>query len=174
VYNEHPSSIEFYFFTEDRILGLDFTCGDIDELHYFRFYHPDPMVMKRCDTVYLKSKGLKTGQIRELTGRNIKTIRAHLHLYKDGGIEALKRRVPYRPKSELDEHRASIEAEFRQHPAGSIKEAVERIFQLTGIRRSESHVEVFLKRSGFKFRKGLMNFRLAASFLHQQFRETKN
>ena len=95
MYNEHPSSVEFYFFTEDRILGLDFTCGDIDELHYFRFYHPDPMVMKRCDTVYLKSKGLKTGQIRELTGRNIKTIRAHLHLYKDGGIEALKRRVPY-------------------------------------------------------------------------------
>ena len=77
--------------------------------------------MKRCDTVYLKSKGLKTGQIRELTGRNIKTIRAHYHLYKDGGIEALKRRVPYRPKSELDEHRASIEAEFRQHPVGSIK-----------------------------------------------------
>jgi transposase len=47
----------------------------------------------------------------------------------------------------------SIEAEFRQHPAGSIKEAVERIFQLTGIRRSERRVEVFLKRSGFKFRK---------------------
>ena len=58
------------------------------------------MVRKRCDTVYLKSKGLKTGQIREWTGCNIKTIRAHLHLYKDGGIEALKRR-PYRPKTSL-------------------------------------------------------------------------
>jgi len=80
----------------------------------------------RRHTVYLKSKGLKTGQIRELTGRNIKTIRDHLHLYKDGGIEALKRRVPYRPKSELDEHRASIEEEFRQYPAGSIKEGINK------------------------------------------------
>jgi len=152
--NEYPSSVEFYFFfTEGGMLILDFTCADIDELNYLRFYHPDPMVMKRCDTVYLKAKGLKTGQIHELTGRNVKTIRVHLHLYKDGGIEALKHREPYRPKGELDDHRASIEEEFRQRPAVAIKEASERIFQLTGIRRSESRVEVFLKRSGFKFRK---------------------
>ena len=46
---------------------LNFTQTDIDELNYQRFYHPDPMVMKRCETVYLKAKKLKTGQIRELT-----------------------------------------------------------------------------------------------------------
>jgi len=138
---------------EDHMLTLHFTQGDIDELNYQRFHHPAPMVMKRCDTVYLKAKGLKTGQIHELTGRDVKTIRAHLHLYKDGGIEALKQREPYRPKGELDDHRSAIEEEFRQRPATSIKEASERIFQLTNIRRSESRVEVFLKRSGFKFRK---------------------
>ena len=109
--------------------------------------------MKRCETVYLRAKGLKIGQIRELTGRNGKTIRSHLHLYKDGGIESLKHRVPYRLQSKLNEHKQSIEAEFRQRPATSIREACERIFQLTVTRRSDTQVEVFLKRSGFKFRK---------------------
>jgi transposase len=96
---------------------------------------------------------LKTGQIHELTGRDVKTIRSHLHLYKDGGIEALKQRSPYRPESELEEHKQSIEDLFRQRPAASIKEAQNRIFQLTGLQRSEWRIEVFLKRSGFKFRK---------------------
>ena len=135
------------------MLSLHFSQHDIDELNYQRFHHPDPLVMKRCETVYLRAKGLKTGQIQQLTGRNIKTIRSHLHLYQDGGIEALKERNPYRPKSKLDEHKQSIEQEFRQRPPASIKEACERIFQLTNVRRSDTRVEVFLKRSGFKFRK---------------------
>jgi transposase len=135
------------------MIKLHFTPADIDELNYQRFHHPDPIVMKRCDTVYFKAKGLKTGQIHKLTGRDVKTIRSHINLYKDGGIEALKQRKPYRPESELEEHKQSIEEHFRQRPAASIKEAQSRILQLTGIQRSESRVEVFLKRSGFKFRK---------------------
>ena len=114
------------------MLSLHFSPHDIDELNYQRFHHPDPPVMKRCETVYLRAKGLKTGQIQQLTGRNIKTIRSHLHLYQDGGIEALKQREPYRPKSQLDEHKQSIEQEFRQRPPASIKEACERIFQFGG------------------------------------------
>jgi transposase len=140
-------------FMAEPMITLHFTPQDIDELNYQRFHHPDPTVMKRCETVYLKAKGLKTGQIQELTRRDGKTIRAHLHLYKEGGIEALKEREPYRPQSELAGHKQSIEDEFRQRPAASIKEAGERIFQLTGIRRGDTQVEVFLKRSGFKFRK---------------------
>ena len=135
------------------MITLKFTQTDIDELNHQRFYHPDPMVMKRCETVYLKAKKLKTGQIRELTGLDVKTIRSHINLYKSGGIESLKHREPNRPKGELDEHKHSIEQEFLQRPPASIKEAGERIFKLTGIRRSDTRVEVFVKRLGLKFRK---------------------
>ena len=135
------------------MITLNLTQHDIDELNYLRFYHPDPMVMKRCETVYLKAKGLKTGQIRELTGFDVKTIRAHLHLYKKGGIETLKQREPHRPQGELEEHKQSIEQEFRERPPASIKEAAERIFNLTGVRRSDTRIEVFVKRLGMKFRK---------------------
>jgi len=57
------------------MIKLDFTQKDIDELNYLRFYHPDPIVMKRCETVYLKAKKLKTGQIHDLTGFDAKNKR---------------------------------------------------------------------------------------------------
>ena len=135
------------------MIDLTFTQSDIDELNYLRFHHPDPMVMKRSETLYLKAKKLKTGQIRELTGFDVKTIRSHLHMYEKGGIEALKLREPYRPQGELEEHKLSIEQEFRERPPASIKEAGERIFKLTGIRRSDTRVEIFVKRLGMTFRK---------------------
>jgi transposase len=138
---------------EDAMLQLNFTQSDIDELNYLRFHHPDPMVMKRCETVYLKAKKLKPGQIRELTGFNVNTIRSQLHFFKNGGLKALKHREPRRPQGELDEHKPSIEQEFRERPPASIKEAGERIFKLTGIRRSDTRVEVFVKRLGMTFRK---------------------
>ena len=142
-----------FSFTVEHMINLTFTQNDIDELNYLRFHHPDPMVMKRCETLYLKAKKLKTGQIRELTGFDVKTIRSHLHRYKQGGIKALKQREPYRPQGELEEHKLSIEQEFRERTPASIKEAGERIFKLTGIRRSDTRVEVFVKRLGMSFRK---------------------
>lgn len=133
------------------MIQLNFTQSDLDELNYWRFHHPDPVVMKRCETVWLRAGGMKTGEIQKLTGWNVKTIQAHLNLYKNGGIEGLKHREPRRPKSDLEEHKTSIEEEFRLRPPSSIKEAAERIFQLTGIRRSKTRVEVFLKKIGMKF-----------------------
>ena len=135
------------------MIKVDFTQKDIDELNYWRFHHPDPIVMKRCETVFLRARGMKPGEIREVTGMDVKTIREHLHRYENGGIEGIKQREPYRPKGELEEHRQSIEEEFRKRPPASIREAGERIFQLTGIRRSDTRVEVFVKRLGMKFRK---------------------
>jgi transposase len=135
------------------MIKLDFSQKDIDDLNYWRYYHVDPVVMKRCETVYLKAKGLRPGQIQQLTGNNVKTIRSHLHLYKNGGIEALLHRAPYRPQGELEAYKQSIEQEFNERPPASIKEAGERIFTLTGIRRSDTRVEVFVKRLGMKFRK---------------------
>ena len=39
-------------------------------------------------------------------------------MYEQGGIEALKQRDPYRPQSELEVHKLSIEQEFRKRPRG--------------------------------------------------------
>jgi hypothetical protein len=76
-----------------------------------------------------------------------------LHLHQEGGIENLIECQPYHPPGELETYRVSIEEECRIRPSAFIKEAGERMFKLTGIRRSDSRVEVFLKRTGMKFRK---------------------
>ena len=128
----------FFLVHGGAMLTLTFTQTDIDELNDLRFHHPDPIVMKRCETVYLKAKKLKTGQIRELTGFDVKTIRSHLHLFKNGGIEALKHREPYRPQGELDEHKLSIEQEFRERPPASIKKCRGCCDGLMSARRSRS------------------------------------
>ncbi len=56
-------------------------------------------------------------------------------------------------KSELEQHRGTIEEYFREHPPAGMKEAMSVIEQLTGIRRSENRVRVYLKSIGMKRRK---------------------
>ena len=60
----------------------------------------------------------------------------------------------YQPKSELENHRDTIEQYFRDNPVDtSIAEAVTIIEALTGIRRSKNQVREFLKKIGMRFRK---------------------
>ena len=58
-----------------------------------------------------------------------------------------------RPRSDLEDHRASLEAYFREHPPASVKEAMAKIEELTGIKRSPDRVRAFLKRMSMKCRK---------------------
>jgi transposase len=77
----------------------------------------------------------------------------YLREYREGGLEALKILAFRRPRSDLDDHRASLEAYFREHPPASVKEAMAKIEELTGLKRSPDRVRAFLKRIGMKCRK---------------------
>ncbi|MFZ2070857.1 MAG: transposase [Halobacteriota archaeon] len=46
---------------------------------------------------------------------------------------------------EMSQHRTTIEEYFREHPPASVKEAMAKIEELTGIKRSENRVREFLK-----------------------------
>jgi hypothetical protein len=59
----------------------------------------------------------------------------------------------YTPQSELCEHTTTIEAYFCEHPPVSVKEAMAKIEELTGIQRSENRVRKFLKSIGLSPRK---------------------
>ena len=50
-------------------------------------------------------------------------------------------------------HQTSIEDYFRTNPAATIKEAAAKIYELTGIQRSESRVRAFFKNIGIEYRK---------------------
>ena len=67
-----------------------------------------------------------------------------------GGLEELKKLNFRRPSGELEFHRETLEAAFKANPPRTINEAIDRIEQLTGIRRSPTQVRQFLKGLGMK------------------------
>jgi transposase len=105
------------------------------------------------EALWLKSQKLSHKDICRLTGISPNNLRGYLRAYLKGGIEALKELNFYKPQSELCEHTKTIEAYFREHPPASVKEAMAKIKELTGIQRSENRVREFLKSIGMSPRK---------------------
>jgi transposase len=132
------------------MLHLTFSQEDIKELDYQRYHHPHPRVQRKMEALLLKAKGLPHRQIASCVGVCENTRRSYFRQYQSGGIEALKRLEFRRPTSDLEAYHDTIEASFQQHPATTIPQAVERIEELTGIKRSPTQVGVFLKKLGLK------------------------
>jgi transposase len=67
--------------------------------------------------------------------------------YQSGGIEGHKALSFYRPKSQLEEYRDTIEEALKMNPPATIKQAAAMIEELTGIKRSDTQVRKFLKKT---------------------------
>ena len=135
------------------MIKIEFSDSDKAALSYERFNHPHPFVQRKMEALWLKSQGLPHKDICRLTDICSTTLTEYLREYREGGLEALKILAFRRPRSDLDDHRASLEAYFREHPPASVKEAMAKIEELTGIERSPDRVRAFLKRIGMKCRK---------------------
>lgn len=132
------------------MIRIDFSDTDIQALLRQKQTHPDPRVRRRMDTLHLKALGYPHQEIGQMVGISQKTLRDYLKLYQAGGIEALQERNFYQPPSALEPHRARLEAEFEARPAQSMKEAADRIEQLTQVRRSPDQVRRYLTKLGLK------------------------
>jgi transposase len=132
------------------MLQLSFSEEEIQELDSQRYHHPHPRVQRKMEALLLKARGLPHHQIAHCVGICENTLRSYLEQYQAGGIEALKVLQFHRPSSELEAHRESIEACLREHPPTTIPEAVKRIEELTGLKRSPTQVGIFLKKLGLK------------------------
>src|SRR3989304_4561172 len=126
------------------MLKIEYTDQDLEQLHYERFHHPDPQVQRRMEVVYLDALGYPRQEIEKIARVSQKTIRRCVRLFQAGGIEALKQDKRYRPVSALAPHRETLEVEFKTKPPKSIPEAIERVEQKTGIRRSPTQMRRFL------------------------------
>ena len=119
------------------MVHIDFTEDAIAQLRQERYHHPHPRVQRKMDALLLKSQGLSHGDIGKILDICQDTLREYFSQYKSGGIEALKVINFYQPESELAKHQGTIEDEFRSNPPATVKEAANRIKELTGIQRSE-------------------------------------
>lgn len=135
------------------MIEIEFTEEEIQEIRYERYHHPHPRVQQRMEVLLLKAKGLQHQQITEIAGICENTLRGYLRLYQQGGIEALKEFNWRKNVSEMAKHQEKIETHFREHPPATIAQAAAEIEEMTGIKRSETQVSVFLHHLGLKRRK---------------------
>ncbi len=132
------------------MIQIEFSEKDKQALHYERFYHPHPRVQKKMEVLWLKSQEIPHNQISQLVAIAPNTLRSYLKDYQEGGLEKLKEINFYRPQSELEEHRTSLKDYFQKNPPATINEAVGKIEELTGIKRSPTQIRKFLKSMGMR------------------------
>ena len=109
--------------------------------------------MRRFEILWLHACGKFAQEIATIVQQNVRTVRDVINMFRQGGIEFVTTIDSNHPKSDLEEHRVSIIEEFTKRPPASAKEAAARIEKLTGIKRSEQRVRVFMRNLGMKFRK---------------------
>jgi transposase len=132
------------------MIQIEFSEQEIKALQQEKLSHPDVRIRRRMEAVYLKALGYAHQEIGQMVGISQKTLRDYLGRYQTGQLAGLKERSYYQPQSGLEPYRGQIEAEFKQRPAASMKEAAKRIEQVTGVRRSPDQVRRYLRRLGIK------------------------
>jgi transposase len=135
------------------VIKIEFTPEQIDALDYERYHHPDPRAQKKMEVLFLKSQNVAHQEICRLCRISKTTLTTYLKQYQEGGLERLKESGYAGPSSELDEHATSLEAYFKEHPPRTTAEAQQIIKEQTGIERSPTQVQAFMKRLGMRCRK---------------------
>ena len=133
---------------------FEFSLDVLAAIKRDRFKHPDPLVQRRMEVLWLKAHGETHGRIAELAGLSRATVQRVLDQYQAGGIESVRTFHWHVPTSELAPYQPQLEAEFRQRPPHTVAEACQRIEQLTGVRRGPTRVRAFLRETmGLRWRK---------------------
>ncbi len=135
------------------MITISFNKADKEVLNRERYYHSHPRVRQKMETLWLKSQDLQHKEICRLARISEPTLCRHLKDYQAGGLEKLKAINFYQPQSELMEHKQTIKVYFEKYPPATIKQAMAKIEDLTGLKRSEPQVCKFLKAIGMKCRK---------------------
>lgn len=134
------------------MLQIEFTLQEIDKLEYERYHHPDPKVQRKVEVIYLTSQGLQHQQICQLCRISKQTLVTYVKQYQEGGFEQLEKFGYVGQPSKLNQHAPTLKAYFEKYPPRTVAQARQSIKDLTGIERSPTQVQAFMKRIGMKYR----------------------
>jgi transposase len=98
----------------------------------------------------LMAFGIKNSEIKEKTGVSYDSLRKYRNALDQEKIEPLFINNGYRAKSELEQYDAIIVSDFDKNPPKTLREAQERIQELTGLTRSLHRIRVYLLKRGLK------------------------
>jgi transposase len=122
-------------------------------VHEERCSHPNPRIREKMLVLWLLHNGVKRRDAAKIVGASRATVQRYVAAFREGGLDGLRQWNPNRPVSEMAAYRDLIRESFEKQPACTVAEAGERIFQLTGLRRSPSQVRKFVKDMGLKFQR---------------------
>jgi transposase len=126
---------------------LIFSPDVLSTLSIERFEHPVPLVQRRMEVLWLIGNGQTQQRAAQLAGVSKATVARHIALFREHGLDGLRKLDWHTPTSALEKHRTTLEQEFRERPPHTIAEACARIRALTGLERGETQVRKFLKKS---------------------------
>jgi transposase len=126
--------------------AFTFSPEVLAEIRHDRYHHPHPRVQRKMEVLWLKSRGLTHADIAEFADVAPRSVQRYLDELEQGGLDRVRRLGWQGKHCELDEHHASLEDYFLEHPPRSAREAQQAIERLTGIRRGLSQVRAFLKK----------------------------
>ena len=126
--------------------AFTFSEETLAEIRHDRYHHPHPRVQRKMEVLWLKSRGLTHAEIAELADVSPRSVQRYLDAFEQGGLEHVRQLNWQGTSCPLDEHQASLEDYFLEHPPRSAREAQAVIERLTGIRRGLSQVRAFLKK----------------------------
>jgi transposase len=137
------------------MLTLQISEAEIAELKYEMYHYPDALVQKRLHSIYLKSmnQSLSCKEIGLYSGLSRQKVSDFIKMYNQSGVQSLKFNNYGTNKSELDNHSETLLSNLENSPVHQLSQAKERIESLTGIQRSLSSIESFLKRNDFSYQK---------------------
>jgi transposase len=135
------------------MLRANYTDEDKALFQQLRYSFPDERIMRRFEILWLHACGKFAPEIAIIVQQDGDTVRKVIRNFQNGGIELVTTIDSNHPKSDLEKHRTNIIEEFTLRPPASAKEAAARIEKLTGIKRSEQRIRMFMKNIGMKFRK---------------------
>ena len=125
---------------------LTFSEAERQALRNERFEHPHPRVERRMDVLWFVSLGETYANAARLAGVSAATVDRYVAIYREHGIDGLRRFDWTCPVSELASHQTSLEELFRLHPPHTTAEACRRIKEATGVERGLTQVRTFLKK----------------------------
>jgi transposase len=118
-----------------------------------RYSHPDLHVRRKMLVLWSVHTGLTHVQAGKVAGVGRATVQRYLAVYRNGGLDGLRRWGVVGPVSKLAGHAQKIKASLTETPVRTIAEAAERIKQLTGLSRRLTQTRVFLKDLGFQWQR---------------------
>lgn len=129
---------------------IQFTITEEDKqaIDRERFKCSDRNVCRRLHALYLKAIGKSHQEISEFVGLSLNALTGIFKIYATQGLSAVRQLGYTHRKSPLDDHRALIRKHFEENPPASVKQARDDISRLTGIKKSQTRIRVFMHHLG--------------------------